>query len=136
MLPTLSPPLLIPLQQDSALLQRETRSKESRRWVEKNRERGVKKTRVREKETEDGSSSDVNSYCSCRSLLLSQKVLLLCTDTKRNTDTDHKCLSLFLASAGRWCLAGEIKPNNHGICFSSRRVPPPHPHMTCPAFIH
>lgn len=59
------------------------------------------------------------------------------TDTNRRTDTHtgHKHLSLFLASAG-WCLAEEIKPNNRGICLSSRRVPPPHPHMTCPAFIH
>lgn len=58
------------------------------------------------------------------------------THSHRQTLTHgHKRLSLFLACAG-WCLAEEMKPNNRGICLSSRRVPPPHPHMTCPAFIH
>lgn len=55
--------------------------------------------------------------------------------TRTHAHTGHKHLSLFLASTGRR-LAEGIKPNNRGICLSSRRVPPPHPHMTCPASIH
>ena len=103
--------------------------------------------RARERDSENRGGDARWMRLSSKRLLLGLCVLLVEPDTKSNsalslywhtdadTHTGHKHLSLFLASAG-WCLAEEIKPNNRGICLSSRRVPPPHPHMTCPAFIH